>query len=306
MPPLRPSQPCGNHPSAGKLRIRIQKMKNYLIAAAAAALTFAAVAEENKTAPAKIAPTPVTSNKSDAEIVKDASYAVGVNIGTSWKKQDIELNIDEVTKGLRDTLGGSAKMTEMQSQDAIQAWQQKRADFNKKKSEAYLAENGKKAGVKTTASGLQYEVLTEGTGKMPGTNDAVSVHYRGTLLSGQEFDSSYKRNQPAEFPVTGVIKGWTEALLLMKTGSKWKLTIPPGLAYGESGRPGIPPNSLLIFEVELLGIKGPPEEKVNAVSGEIIKVPSAEELKKGAKIEVLKEEDVKKLTNSAAKPQPKK
>jgi FKBP-type peptidyl-prolyl cis-trans isomerase len=229
-----------------------------------------------------------------------------VNIGTSWKRQDIQLNLDEVTKGLRDTLNDAPKMTEAQSQDAIQTWQKewqsKRGGINKKKADAFLAENGKKPGVKTTASGLQYEVLTEGTGKMPTINDTVSVHYRGTLIDGKEFDSSYKRNAPAEFPVTGVIKGWTEALQMMKVGSKWKLVIPPNIAYGEQGRPGIPPNSALIFEVELLSIKGAPEEKVSAVSGEIIKVPSAEELKKGAKIEVLKKEDVDKLTNSAAKP----
>jgi FKBP-type peptidyl-prolyl cis-trans isomerase 2 len=114
-------------------------------------------------------------------------------------------------------------------------------------------------------------------------------------MDGTEFDSSHKRGQPAEFKVTGVIKGWTEALLLMKPGAKWKLFIPPALAYGRQAPPSIPPNSLLVFEVELLNVKPAPEESVQAVSGEIIKVPSAEELKKGAKIEVLKEEDVKKL-----------
>src|SRR5206468_4108344 len=111
-----------------------------------------------------------------------------------------------------------------------------------------------KKGVKSTASGLQYEVLSEGKGTSPKATDTVKVNYRGSLLDGTEFDSSYKRGQPAEFPVNGVIKGWTEALQMMKPGAKWKLYIPANLAYGEHGRPGIPPNSMLTFEVELLEI----------------------------------------------------
>jgi FKBP-type peptidyl-prolyl cis-trans isomerase FklB len=126
---------------------------------------------------------------------------------------------------------------------------------NKKEGEAFLAENKKKDGVKTLPSGLQYKVLAEGKGKTPKATDTVTVHYRGTLTDGTEFDSSYKRNQPASFPVNGVIKGWTEALQLMKEGSKWQLFIPASLAYGEPGRPGIPPNSVLIFDVELISVK---------------------------------------------------
>jgi FKBP-type peptidyl-prolyl cis-trans isomerase FkpA len=131
------------------------------------------------------------------------------------------------------------------------------ADSNSEKGEAFLAENAKKEGVKTTASGLQYKVLKEGDGKSPQATDTVSVHYRGTLLDGTEFDSSIKRGQPAEFPLNRVIPGWTEGVQLMKVGAKYQFTIPSKLAYGERGTPGgpIPPNSTLIFEVELLAIK---------------------------------------------------
>ena len=118
----------------------------------------------------------------------------------------------------------------------------------------FLIKNKSKNGVKTSDSGLQYEVITEGKGKKPKSDDVVKVHYKGTLIDGTEFDSSYKRNSPAEFPVTAVIRGWTEALQMMPVGSKWKLYIPPDLAYGEAGRPSIPGNSVLIFEVELLDI----------------------------------------------------
>ena len=133
---------------------------------------------------------------------------------------------------------------------------------------------------------------------MPGPSDTVTVNYKGSLLDGTEFDSSYKRGQPASFPVGGVIRGWTEALQKMAVGSKWKLFIPSELAYGENGRPGIPPNSVLIFEVELLDTKSPAPVAAPApaqpLTSDIIKVPSAEEMKNGAKIEVIKAEDAAK------------
>jgi FKBP-type peptidyl-prolyl cis-trans isomerase FklB len=150
-------------------------------------------------------------------------------------------------------------------QKDLQAKQQERAkvqgEKNKKEGEAFLAQNKTKAGVKTLPSGLQYKVITEGKGKTPKANDTVTVQYKGTLIDGTEFDSSYKRGQPATFPVNGVIKGWTEALQLMKEGSKWQLFIPADLAYGASGTPGGPigPNAVLIFDVELVSIKA--EEK---------------------------------------------
>jgi FKBP-type peptidyl-prolyl cis-trans isomerase FklB len=136
---------------------------------------------------------------------------------------------------------------------------------------------------------LQYKVITEGKGEIPKASDTVTTQYRGRLIDGTEFDSSYKRGQPAQFPVTGVIKGWTEALQMMPVGSKWELYIPSDLAYGERGSgQNIGPNATLIFEIELVVIMPKPAETNQAVSGEIIKVPSAEELKKGAKIEVIR------------------
>jgi FKBP-type peptidyl-prolyl cis-trans isomerase FklB len=144
-------------------------------------------------------------------------------------------------------------------QQRLMAAQQKglkeQAAKNLSQSKTFLAENGKKEGIKTLPSGLEYKVVTEGSGKMPKETDTVIVHYKGTLIDGTEFDSSYKRNQPATFQVKGVIKGWTEALQLMKAGSKWQLFIPPDLGYGERGAGPVPPNSALIFEVELLSIQ---------------------------------------------------
>lgn len=240
--------------------------------------------------------------KKDVKLDKDKiSYAIGMNVGNSIKQQSIEVEPDTLAQAIKDVLAGKttrlteqeARQTLMDMSTALRAKREAEAkvigEKNKKEGEAFLAENGKKPGVKTTASGLQYKVLTEGTGETPKASDTVTTHYRGHLIDGKEFDSSYKRGQPAEFPVTGVIKGWTEALQLMKTGAKWELYIPADLAYGErgSGR-DIGPNATLIFEIELIGIKAPPAESNQAVSGEIIKVPSAEELKKGAKIEVIR------------------
>jgi FKBP-type peptidyl-prolyl cis-trans isomerase len=187
-----------------------------------------------------------------------------------------------------------------------QKMQAEKAVKNKADGDAFLATNKKNSGVIALPDGLQYTVLTTGTGAIPSATDTVSVNYRGTLLDGTEFDSSYKRGQPAQFPVSGVIHGWTEALEKMNVGSKWKLFIPAELAYGEQGRPGIPPNSTLIFEVELLSIQPPPAPMPAAVppqplTSDIIKVPSAEEMKKGAKIEVIKPEDAKKLQDQQAK-----
>jgi FKBP-type peptidyl-prolyl cis-trans isomerase FklB len=138
---------------------------------------------------------------------------------------------------------------------AQQKVMKEQATKNLSESKNFLAANGKKEGIKIQPSGLQYKVLTEGSGKIPKAEDTVTVHYKGTLIDGREFDSSYKRGNPATFQVKGVIKGWTEALQLMREGSKWQLFIPPELGYGERGSGSIPPNSTLIFEVELLTVK---------------------------------------------------
>jgi FKBP-type peptidyl-prolyl cis-trans isomerase FklB len=175
---------------------------------------------------------------------------------------------------------------------------------NKTEGDAFLAANKNQPGVQTLPDGLQYLVITNGTGEIPTAGDTVTVNYRGTLIDGTEFDSSYKRGQPATFPVGGVIRGWTEALQKMNAGSKWKLFVPSDLAYGPQGRPGIAPNAVLIFEVELLAVQHPtpPSAANSPLTSDIIKVPSAEEMKKGAQIETIKAEDVPKLQQ--AQPQP--
>ena len=242
--------------------------------------------------------------KPDAKSEKDkVSYAIGMFFGNTIKRQAIDVDVDSVAKAIKDVVsGGTTRMTEQEAQQTIQAMQRDMmarreaenkvlGEKNKMEGTTFLAANAKKPGVMTTTNGLQYKVITEGKGEKPKITDTVSTHYKGRLINGTEFDSSYKRGQPAEFPVTGVIKGWTEALQMMKVGSKWELYIPSNLAYAERGSPpNIGPDATLIFEIELLAIKPPPvpSEASQAVSGEIIKVPSAEGLKKGEKIEVIR------------------
>lgn len=192
------------------------------------------------------------------------SYSIGLNIGFNFKKQNVDLNTDALMAGVKDAISGKKPLLdENQVRETMTAWtkevaekQKAMAEKNATDGEKFLAENKKKEGVKTTPSGLQYKVAKEGTGPQPKETDTVTVNYRGTLIDGTEFDSSYKRGEPMTFPVTGVIKGWTEALLMMKVGSKYQLFIPPNLAYGERAMgPDISPNSTLIFEVELMSIK---------------------------------------------------
>ena len=195
------------------------------------------------------------------------SYALGANIGSTMRKQSLDIDPAVLTKGFADGYsGGKLLLTEDEMGTALRnaqeefqkkqaAMQAQQGEAAKKEGEAFLAANKTKEGVVALPSGLQYKILTAGTGKKPAASDTVVCQYRGTFINGNEFDSSYKRNQPATFPVNQVIKGWTEALQLMPVGSKWQLFIPPELAYGESGRATIPPNSTLIFEVELLSIK---------------------------------------------------
>jgi FKBP-type peptidyl-prolyl cis-trans isomerase FklB len=194
------------------------------------------------------------------------SYIIGTQIARNFKSQEIDVNLEALMWGLKDGMGGEElALSQSEMQKVYTAFQQrmraklmaqraKEAAENLAKGKAFLEQNKTKEGVKVLPSGLQYKIIKEGTGKTPTLNDKVKAHYRGTLIDGTEFDNSYKRHQPAEFALKGVIKGWTEALQLMKEGAKWELYIPPNLAYGERGRPGIPPNSVLIFEVELLQI----------------------------------------------------
>jgi FKBP-type peptidyl-prolyl cis-trans isomerase FklB len=193
------------------------------------------------------------------------SYIIGMDIGTNLKKQSIDIDSNILAKGVKDALAGTKPLlTEQEIQETMIAFQKemmaKQAEVakkNKAEGEAFLAENKKKEGVKTLPSGLQYKVIKAGTGKKPKSTDTVTAHYRGTLINGTEFDSSYKRGQPATFPVSGgMIPGWTEALQLMEEGAKWQLFIPSNLAYGEKGAGrDIGPNATLIFEIELVSIQ---------------------------------------------------
>jgi FKBP-type peptidyl-prolyl cis-trans isomerase len=201
------------------------------------------------------------------------SYSLGFQFGDNLKKQGVEINLDVYSSGIRDALAGKepqmtpeeirATITELQKR--VMAARQKelkeKGEKNLAEAKTFLEENKKKEGVKVLPSGLQYKVLKDGEGKTPKATDSVTVHYKGTLTDGKEFDSSLKRGKPATFKVTGVIKGWTEALQLMKEGAKWALFIPPDLAYGERGNPTIPPNSALIFEVELISVNPTEEPK---------------------------------------------
>ena len=205
------------------------------------------------------------------------SYALGANLGMNLHKQSVEVDTTIVLRGLKDALaGGKLLLTDDEAKAALTQLQtdlrnkqmekmKEAMDLNKKAGTEFLEANKAKEGVVTLPSGLQYKILTEGTGPKPTAADTVSCNYRGTLLDGTEFDSSYKRGQPASFPVTGVIKGWTEALQLMPVGSKWQLFVPSDLAYGDRGadpRSGIGPAATLIFEVELLSIQEKPKTEV--------------------------------------------
>jgi FKBP-type peptidyl-prolyl cis-trans isomerase FklB len=215
----------------------------------------------------------VGQDKPDATELKDlkakASYSIGIGLGQNIRNMTADVDVDLIAKGIRDGMaGGKYLLTEEQIKAALQEYQEQLnakhaiaakaiGEKNKKEGEAFLAENKKKPGVVALPSGLQYKELAAGTGKTPKATDTVSTHYKGTLINGTEFDSSYKRGQPASFPVNGVIPGWTEALQKMKVGSKWQLFIPGELAYGENPPPGSPigPNSVLLFEIQLLGVQ---------------------------------------------------
>ena len=197
------------------------------------------------------------------------SYSIGMDIGMTLKNQSIEIDPAILARGIKDSMTGQKPlMTEQEIRDTITAFQKEMTakqqelakqmgEKNKKEGETFLAENKKKEGVKTLASGLQYKVIKAGTGKKPKATDTVTTHYRGTLVDGTEFDSSARQGKPATFRVNGVIPGWTEALQLMEEGAKWQLFIPSNLAYAERGTPGGPigPNAALIFDIELISIQ---------------------------------------------------
>ena len=187
---------------------------------------------------------------------EQVNYSLGYELGKDLKGQELHLSEGALLQGVKDALEGNRPQVDARKRlSALNKIRDKRADEQLAKSQAYLAENTKKEGVVTLPSGLQYKVIKSGEGKKPSASDSVQVHYLGTLIDGVKFDSSYDRGEPASFKVNRVIKGWTEALQLMQEGAKWELVIPPDLAYGKRGRSKrIPPNSALIFEVELLKI----------------------------------------------------
>jgi FKBP-type peptidyl-prolyl cis-trans isomerase len=226
----------------------------------------AALGQDARKAPPPPAPAPPPTALKDFK--SQVSYSMGLSIGKDFKRRSIEVDPALLAAGLRDALaGGPALLTDEQVAKVMQDFQQQLAahevaaskaasDRNKKEGAAFLAANKAKPGVVALPSGLQYKVIKEGTGPTPKATDRVRAHYRGTLLDGTEFDSSYRRGQPLQIEVNGVIPGWTEALQRMKVGSKWQLFIPSELAYGPTPPPGGPigPNAVLLFDIELLGV----------------------------------------------------
>jgi len=229
-------------------------MKKITLSIVMAVAVLAACSAKGNTEAKPAAEAPAQGTKADT------SYAFGYAIGTSLKQTEVEIDYAAFMNGVKDVMEGkdvkmNAEEANAKIQEAIMAAMAVKAEANKVKEAAFLAENGKKAGVTTTASGLQYEVVTEGSGAKPAAEDTVKVNYVGTLTDGTTFDSSVQRGEPAEFPLNQVIPGWTEGIQLMSIGSKYKFYIPAALAYGETGAGDvIPPNATLIFEVDLLEI----------------------------------------------------
>jgi FKBP-type peptidyl-prolyl cis-trans isomerase FklB len=222
-------------------------MRNTILALSLLSLPFAALAADK----------PKTTKE-------QISYTLGIQLGQQFKNDNIDVDIDQFVQAMKDAMQGrKSKLSEQEMQQAMMALRDQKqkeitaqADQNKQQGEQFLAKNRKADGVKETVTGLQYKVLKPGNGAKPTANNTVTVHYRGTLIDGTEFDSSYKRGAPATFPLQGVIQGWQEALQLMPQGSKWMVYIPSNLAYGpRQAGPLIGPNSTLIFEVELLEVK---------------------------------------------------
>ena len=245
--------------------------------AAEEAKTEAPKQEDPKTEVSKTeGPKKEEASKENTELMSKFSYLFGYNYGSQFKQDEVDVKVEEIIKGLKDGLSGKKSMIpQEQTQEVVQAFQRmmiakqqekqkqqaaeavKVGEKNAVEGKAFLDENRKKEGIQTTASGLEYKVMKEGEGEKPKATDQVTVHYKGTFLDGTEFDSSYKRKEPATFPLNGVIKGWTEGVQLMKVGAKYQFWIPDVLAYGKDGRPGIPPNTTLYFEIELISIGTP-------------------------------------------------
>jgi FKBP-type peptidyl-prolyl cis-trans isomerase FklB len=265
----------GLQPAGFALRLRFITMKRTRITLLTILLSSALFSYGEEPKPS-VSPSPASSASATVRDDKDKiSYSLGVDIGRTLQRLQLDLNQDALSKGITDVLGGKPMaMTDQELQQTLQAFQQKMmqkqqeamskkqeemkavAEKNKADGKKFLDDNAKKADVKTTSSGLQYKVIKEGKGEKPKDTDIVETNYRGTTIDGKEFDSSAKHGSSFSFPVNGVIKGWSEALKLMPVGSKWELYVPSDLAYGDEGYgEDIAPGSTLVFEVELLGIK---------------------------------------------------
>jgi len=231
----------------------------WAVAAALLGLSSLALAQGT---PAPAAPQSKKA-ESPAHIKSEGSYSLGLSVGESLRRMSVDassISTQRLMQGIHDALSGKATFgpgNEQSIRTMVLGARTRIGDENHAAASAFLARNGKKKGVVTTTSGLQYQVLKEGQGSTPKAGDTVTVNYRGTLLNGKEFDSSYKRGQPATFPVDRVIPGWQEALKLMKPGAKWRLFVPPKLAYDLNSPPPIPPGSMLIFDVDLMGVTPP-------------------------------------------------
>jgi FKBP-type peptidyl-prolyl cis-trans isomerase FklB len=237
------------------------------------------------------------------------SYGIGMNLGTQWRDQEVDVDPDILLQGMKDAMrGGPTLLTEEQMRQTLTSYQeqhrnrqmakrQEMAETNLTQSRQFLEGNRNQPGVVELPSGLQYRIVEKGEGESPKATDQVTVHYRGTLIDGTEFDSSHRRGAPASFNVSGVIPGWTEGLQLMRPGAKYEFFIPPNLGYGERGSGQIiGPNAALIFEVELISSQSQtPPPAPEPVTSDIIKVPSKEEMERGAKIEVIKKEDLDRI-----------
>jgi len=248
-------------------------MKKAMIVAASLAM-LAACSQQPEEKEAAVPAAKVAAEPAAMSDAAKLSYAIGMDIGMSLKSLNTEMDRKSLMAAINDRLDGNkTKLSQEDAGKVKQAFFKKQAEKraadqkaagekNKTAGEAFLAENGKKKGVTTTKSGLQYEVIKQGDGAKPKATDKVTVNYKGTLIDGTEFDSSYKRGQPVTFPLNGVIKGWTEGVQLMGVGSKYKFVLPAALAYGARGAgPKIGPNSTLVFEVELLSIGEPKAAK---------------------------------------------
>ena len=263
-----------------------------------------APAAGEKPAPAVAEKQPAFTNLEDK-----VGYAMGTSVGNYLKRSHFDVNLDELMNGIKDALAGrELKMSDQQGREAIMAYQQQKqrelAEKNTKAGDAFLAQNKMKDGVKTLAVTLadgktvemQYQVITNGTGAIPRSNDVVTVNFRGMTIDGKEFDNSAKRG-PTRLILDRFLRGWTEALELMTVGSKWEIYLPASLAYGEHGTMGVDPGSAVIFELELVSAE--PQTPPKPVTSDIIKVPSAEEMKAGKQVEVIKAEDAEKAAAAA-------